>query len=161
VVKPSKIRIEADEVTYDLHIVIRFLIERDLFAEKIQVSELPQVWNQMYREHLGVRVENDAEGVMQDTHWPSGFYGYFPSYTLGNIYSGQMLEKLSQDLGEWRSQLAKGNMKDMKRWLIDNVHSQGNLYDPADLIDKITGRKLDAEPYLEYLREKNGALYGF
>jgi carboxypeptidase Taq len=161
VVKPSKIRIEADEVTYDLHIVIRFLIERDLFAERIQVSELPEVWNQMYREHLGVSIENDAEGVMQDTHWPSGFYGYFPSYTLGNVYSGQLLGKLSQDIGDWRSQLAEGNLKDIKRWLVDNVHSRGNLYDPADLIEKITGCKLDAEPYLEYLREKYGVLYGF
>jgi carboxypeptidase Taq len=161
VVKPSKIRIEADEVTYDLHVMIRFQIEKDLIAEKIQVSELPQVWNQMYWEHMGVRVKNDAEGVMQDTHWPSGFYGYFPSYTLGNIYSGQLLEKLSQDLGNWRSQLAEGNVNGMKQWLIDNVHSRGNLYDPADLIEKITGRKLDAEPYLEYLREKYGRLYGF
>ena len=160
-VKPSKIRVEADEVTYNLHIIVRFQIEKDLFAEKIQVNELPEVWNQEYKKHLGLRIENDAEGVMQDTHWPSGYYGYFPSYTLGNIYSGQMLEKIQQEVRDWRSQLGEGNVEDIMQWLVKNVHSQGNLYDPADLIKNITGKKLDAEPYLKYLREKYSGLYGF
>jgi carboxypeptidase Taq len=160
-VQPSKIRIEADEVTYNLHIIVRFQIEKDLFADKIAVAELPETWNQKYMEHLGVKVENDSEGAMQDTHWASGYYGYFPSYTLGNIYSGQLLAALSKDVQDWRSQLTQGNLEDIRGWLVKNVHSYGDLYDPADLIRKITGNELDAEPYFEYLRKKYSELYGF
>jgi carboxypeptidase Taq len=160
-VEPSKIRIEADEVTYNLHVIIRFQIEKDLFTDKITVNELPEIWNQKYKEQLGVKVENDSEGVMQDTHWASGLYGYFPTYALGNIYSGQMLAALALDIHDWRSQLAKGNLEGIKAWLTKNVHSRGDLYDPADLIKRITGKALDAEPYLEYLREKYSRLYGF
>jgi carboxypeptidase Taq len=99
-VKPSKIRVEADEVTYGLHIIIRFKIEKDLFAGKITVKELPEIWNQMYQEYLGVKVENDSEGVMQDAHWANGFYGYFPSYVLGNVYSGQILDAVGKSLAQ-------------------------------------------------------------
>jgi carboxypeptidase Taq len=160
-VKPSKIRVEADEVTYCLHITIRFQIERTLFENKIEVNQLPEIWNQKYEENLGLRIENDSEGVMQDTHWASGLYGYFPSYALGNIYSGQILAALAKDIQDWRSQLAQGNLKNIKGWLIKNVHSHGDLYDPTDLIRRITGKKLDAEPYLQYLQEKYSKLYGF
>ena len=160
-VEPSKIRIEADEVTYNMHVIIRFQIEKDLFTDKIAVNELPEIWNQKYKEQLGVNVENDSEGVMQDTHWASGLYGYFPTYALGNIYSGQMLAALALDVPDWRSQLAQGNLEGIKAWLTKNVHSQGDLYDPADLIKRITGKTLDAEPYLEYLGEKYSRLYGF
>ncbi len=160
-VKPSKIRVEADEVTYCLHIILRFNLERDLFADKITVAELPQIWNQSYKEYLGVDVENDSEGVMQDTHWASGLYGYFPSYALGNIYSGQILARMEKDLKEWRTQISKGNFRDVKHWLVKNVHSYGKLYDPADLIKKITGRGLDVKPYLNYLHEKYSKLYDF
>jgi carboxypeptidase Taq len=160
-VEPSKIRIEADEVTYNLHVIIRFRIEKDLFADKISVSELPEIWNQKYEEHLGVCVENDSEGAMQDTHWASGLYGYFPTYALGNIYSGQLRASLARDIQDWRSQLAQGNLEDMRVWLTKNVYSYGDLYDPADLMRRITGNKIDSEPYLEYLREKYSGLYGF
>ena len=160
-VKPSKIRVEADEVTYCLHITIRFQIERDLFENKIEVNQLPEIWNQKYKENLGLRIENDSEGVMQDTHWASGLYGYFPSYALGNIYSGQILAALAKDMQDWRSQLAQGNLKNIKGWLVKSVHSHGDLYDPPDLIRRITGKKLDAEPYLQYLQEKYSKLYGF
>ena len=160
-VKPSKIRIEADEVTYNLHVIIRFQIENDLFADKISISELPETWNQKYEEQLGVNVENDSEGVMQDTHWSSGLYGYFPTYALGNIYSGQLLTALEKDMQDWRRRISQGNLEDIRVWLTKNVHSHGDLYDPADLILRITGKKLDAEPYLEYLREKYTGLYGF
>jgi carboxypeptidase Taq len=148
-------------VTYNLHVIIRFQIERDLFSDKITVAELPTLWNQKYSEHLGVKIENDSEGVMQDTHWASGYYGYFPTYALGNIYSGQILTALAKDIRNWRSQLAQGNLQNINAWLIKNVHRQGDLYDPADLIRRITGKSLDAKPYLEYLTEKYGKLYGF
>lgn len=160
-VEPSKIRIEADEVTYNLHVIIRFEIERDLFADKIAVNELPEVWNQKYANYLGVKVENDSEGVMQDTHWASGLYGYFPSYTLGNIYSGQITAAITKDLPDWRNQLAKGKLNLVNDWLKKNIYSQGDLNDPEELIKKATGRNLDSEPYLQYLNEKYGNLYGF
>jgi carboxypeptidase Taq len=160
-VEPSKIRIEADEVTYNLHVVIRFQIEKDLFADKTAVAELPEIWNQKYQEQLGVKVENDAEGVMQDTHWASGLYGYFPTYALGNIYTGQLIAALAKDMEDWRSRVAQGNLKDVNRWLNTNVHSYGDMYDPADLIRKITGKNLETQPYLKYLREKYSELYGF
>jgi carboxypeptidase Taq len=160
-VKPSKIRIEADEVTYNLHVIIRFQIEKDLFTNKTAVAELPETWNHKYKEQLGTTVENDAEGVMQDTHWASGLYGYFPTYALGNIYSGQLLAALAGDIQDWHHRIAQGKLEGIGVWLAKNVHSYGDLYDPADLIQRITGKKLDSEPYLQYLREKYGELYGF
>jgi carboxypeptidase Taq len=160
-VELSKIRIEADEVTYNLHIIIRFEIERDLFAEKISVKELPQVWNEKYSQYLGVTVENDSEGVMQDTHWASGLYGYFPSYALGNIYSGQIVAAVTRDLPDWRKELTKGNLQRINEWLKTNIHGQGNLFDPEELIKKATGKTLDAQPYLKYLNTKYSKLYGF
>ncbi len=160
-VVPSKIRVEADEVTYGLHVIIRFNIERDLFAGKITADELPQVWNESYREYLGVKIEDDSEGVMQDTHWASGLYGYFPSYALGNIYSGQILATMEKDLQGWRYHISKGDFRNVKEWLVKNVHSYGNLYDPPDLIKTITGKELSVDPYLDYLHKKYSELYGF
>jgi len=160
-VERSKIRIEADEVTYSLHIIIRFELERDLFGDKITVGELPAVWNQKYADYLGVKVENDSEGVMQDTHWASGLYGYFPSYALGNIYSGQLRAAITQNLPDWRQKLAQGQLGPVNSWLKENIHSRGDLYDPQELIKRETGSSLDAEPYLQYLNQKYGSLYGF
>jgi carboxypeptidase Taq len=159
-VKPSKIRVEADEVTYCLHIIIRFNIERDLFADRITVKELPEIWNQSYKEYLDVKIENDSEGVMQDTHWASGSFGYFPSYALGNIYSGQLLATMEKDLSNWRKQIEKGNFSPVRNWLIKNVHAYGGLHDPLELIRKITGKELNVKPYLNYLNEKYSKLYG-
>jgi carboxypeptidase Taq len=160
-VTPSKIRVEADEVTYGLHIIIRFNIERDLFADKITVRELPETWNQCYKDYLGIKIENDSEGVMQDTHWAGGAFGYFPSYALGNIYSGQILATMEKTVPNWRKQLAKGNLAETKQWLAKNVHTPSNLYDPADLIKRITGQELNVKPYLKYLTDKYSKLYSF
>lgn len=160
-VEPSKIRVEADEVTYCLHIIIRFQIEQALFADKIKINDLPNVWNQKYKEYLDIKVQNDSEGVMQDTHWASGLYGYFPSYALGNIYSGQELAQLEKDVPDWRTQLSKGDFKPAKEWLTTHIHMQGNLYDPQELLKKATGKTLDTEPYLAYLNDKYSKLYGF
>jgi len=160
-VTPSKIRIEADEVTYCLHIIIRFNLERDLFADKITIDELPQIWNESYRQYLGVTVKDDSEGVMQDTHWANGYYGYFPSYALGNIYSGQILASMEKELQDWREQISNCNFGNVKQWMVKNVHSSGNLYSPAELIKRITGRELAVDPYLSYLNKKYSGLYGF
>lgn len=160
-VKPSKIRIEADEVTYGLHIIIRFNLERDLFADKITIKELPDVWNESYKEYLGLTVKNDSEGVMQDTHWASGLFGYFPSYQLGNIYSGQLLISMEKEIQDWRTQISNGNFTNIKRWLSKKVHNQGNLYTPPELIKMITGKPIDVTPLLNYLQEKYSVLYHF
>ena len=160
-VERSKVRIEADEVTYSIHIIIRFELERDLFAGKIKVDELPQVWNQKYADYLGLKIENDSEGVMQDTHWASGLYGYFPSYALGNIYDGQINAALTKALPQWRNQLSQGKLEDVNAWLRDNIHSRGDLYDPEDLIKLATGSSMDSAPFLQYLNEKYSRLYGF
>ena len=160
-VKPSKIRIESDEVTYSLHIIIRFQIEKDLFGDKITVAELPSVWNQKYKEILGVKIENDSEGVMQDTHWASGLYGYFPSYALGNIYTGQIINAIHQSNKNWRDELKQGSLESIRKWLRNNIYNKGNLYNPADLIKKVTGTELTVQPYLQYLQEKYSTLYAF
>jgi carboxypeptidase Taq len=160
-VVPSKIRVEADEVTYGLHIIIRFEIEQQLFAGELAIDELPQYWNEKYREYLGVEVEHDSEGVMQDTHWAGGSYGYFPSYALGNIYGGMMLDKMAEEIPSWKRDVESGNVASVMGWLVENVHRQGNLYDPADLIKNITGRELTVEPFLRYLDDKYSKLYGF
>ncbi len=160
-VKPSKIRVEADEVTYCLHIIIRFEIERELMADKIKVSELPGIWNQKYMDYLGVKIENDSEGVMQDTHWASGYYGYFPTYALGNIYSGQIVVRMEKDIPDWKDQIAEGNFHNVKQWLIENIYSHGNLYDPADLIKKVSREEINVKYYLDYLNDKYSKLYGY
>jgi carboxypeptidase Taq len=161
VVEPSKIRVEADEVTYGLHIIIRFEMERDLLAGKLAVDELPQVWNDKYREYLGVEVEHDSEGVMQDTHWAGGAFGYFPSYALGNIYGGMMLEKMDEEIPDWKQRIASGSFSEAKAWLVENIHSRGNLHDPADMIKLITGSPLKVEPFIRYLDAKYSKLYGY
>ncbi len=160
-VEPSKIRIEADEVTYGLHIIIRFEMERDIFAGKLKVDELPQAWNEKYDKYLGVEIGNDSEGVMQDTHWASGYYGYFPSYALGNIYGGMFLKKLRRDAPGWRKEIRRGNFQPVKKWLVDNIHAKGNLLDPADLAKEVTGENLTVKPFIGYLEKKFGKIYGF
>ncbi|MEM3006039.1 MAG: carboxypeptidase M32 [Candidatus Bathyarchaeia archaeon] len=160
-VEPSKIRIRADEVTYGLHIIIRFELERSLFNDEVGVSELPSAWNERYEKYLGVEVEDDSEGVMQDTHWAGGSFGYFPSYTLGNIYSGQILKAMERDLPDWRSLISSGSFKEVRSWLTTHVHRYGRLYDPADLIKLVSGSELTIDPFIRYLEEKYSTLYGF
>jgi carboxypeptidase Taq len=114
-----------------------------------------------YADYLGVEITNDTEGVMQDTHWASGLYGYFPSYALGNIYDGQITAALTNSIPNWRIQLAEGNIGSINEWLKKKVHSLGNLYDPEELIKQATGTTLNSQPYLNYLNEKYRSLYGF
>ncbi len=160
-VKPSKIRIEADEVTYNLHIIIRYQIERALFENEIDVKELPEIWNQKYKELLGLKIENDTEGIMQDTHWASGYYGYFPSYAIGNVYSGQIFQALNLNVDKVKEQIEEGEIKEVNLWLKQNVQYYGSLYEPNELIEKISGEKINAHPYIQYLQEKYRKLYDF
>lgn len=160
-VRPSKIRVEADEVTYCLHVIIRFDIERELIAGRVSVEDLPEIWNRKYEGYLGVEVEDDSEGVMQDTHWASGVYGYFPTYALGNVYSGQLLATMEGEIPMWRARIAVGGFREVKRWLVERVHRRGNMYDPQDLLKGITGEGINTHPYLGYLEDKYSELYGY
>jgi carboxypeptidase Taq len=160
-VEPSLIRIEADEVTYSLHIIIRYEIERDLFSDKITVSELPQIWNERYEEYLGIEVPDDTKGVMQDTHWASGYYGYFPSYAMGNVYDGMWLERLDKDIPDWVANLQKGKITPPIDWMKEHIHREASLYDPNDLVEHVTGRKTSAKPFLSYVEKKYSSLFGF
>lgn len=125
------------------------------------MDELPQAWNDKYREYLGVEIEHDSEGVMQDTHWAGGSLGYFPSYALGNLYGGMFLRKMERDVPEWRDAVSRGEYAPVRTWLAENVHSKGNMYDPADLVKVVTGRSLEVEPFISYLDAKIGAIYGY
>ncbi len=160
-VAPTVLRGQADEASYNLHIIIRFEMERDIFAGKLTVDDLPAVWNRKYKEYLGVDVKDDSEGVMQDTHWASGSYGYFPSYAIGNIYDGMYVKKMSRDVPSWRKALKRGEFKPVGDWLAKNVQNKGNLYDPPDLIKEVTGEKLTVKPFLSYLNKKYSKIYGF
>ncbi len=159
IVRPSKIRGTADEMTYALHIIIRFEIEQDLFRDKLSVAEIPAVWNEKYNEYLGVTVETDKEGALQDTHWAWGMWGYFPTYCLGNLYSAMIAEKLNQDLPVWKNDVAEGNLSIPINWLAENVHRMSNRYDPSELIERITGKSLTIKPFIKYLKGKYSTLY--
>jgi len=158
-VEPSKIRLTADEVTYSLHIIIRSEIERDLFEGRVEVSELPQVWNNLYDKYLQVRFDNDGEGVLQDVHWGNGLYGYFQSYALGNIYGGMFLRKMEEENDAWSDEVEKGRPGIAIEWLGDKVQHWGALYDPGELVRNVTGTSLTTEPFVQYLTKKLSSLW--
>ncbi len=160
-VASTALRGQADEITYSLHIIIRFEMERDIFAGKLTVDDLPAVWNRKYNDYLGVVVKDDAEGVMQDTHWAGNSFGYFPSYAIGNIYDGMFLRKMNRDVQGWRKELRRGSCKPVLDWLAENVQSKGNMMDPPDLIKDVCGTKMTVKPFLSYLDRKFGRIYGF
>ncbi|HUU79021.1 MAG TPA: carboxypeptidase M32 [candidate division Zixibacteria bacterium] len=158
-VTPSKIRVEADPVTYSLHVILRYEIERDLFSGKLSFDDLPKVWNQKMKVYLGVDIKNDAEGVLQDIHWSEGEFGTFPSYAIGNIIDGQLHWKLEQEIPNWKDQIRKGDLTKIISWLFTNVHMKGNLFDPLDLVKEITGEELSTKYYLEYLKKEYTNFY--
>ncbi len=156
---PSKVRIYADEVTYNLHIILRFEIERDLFLGKINVSELPQVWNEKMKSYLNQDILTDTEGILQDTHWYSGYFGYFPDYALGNLYNGQMLHLMKREIPEYDDLLRKGDLTRILTWLNTHVHNKGNIYDPLEFIEKMSHEPLNPHYFLDYLDMKYTELY--
>ena len=154
------LRVEADELTYDLHIILRFEIERDLFAGVISVSDLPAVWNKKVETYLGITPPDDGkQGVMQDVHWAGGSFGYFPSYSVGNIAAGQLWKKMNSDMPNMSKQIESGNFGEILSWLRQNVHLLGRRYSRDELLIKATGKPLETEGYLTYLTEKFGSLY--
>ncbi len=153
-VQPSLIRTEADEVTYSLHIVIRMLLEEQLIAGALAVADLPEAWGDMYEKYLGVRSPDDKNGVMQDTHWFGGGFGYFPTYALGNLYNAMMMDTAREAIGDLSGQIERGEFAALSGWLRENVHSQGARYLAPELIRHITGKDLSAKPFVEYLNRK-------
>lgn len=156
--KPSLIRIEADELTYSLHIIIRYELEKALIQGTLSVDDLPEAWNELYKEYLGLDVPSNAKGVLQDVHWAGGSFGYFPSYALGLIYAAQLTESLRQDLPHFDSLVADADFEPIKKWLEENVHRHGKRMTPNELIQQITGNDISVKPLIRYLTEKyNGA----
>ncbi len=159
-VAPSEIRVEADELTYNLHILLRFELEVAIMEGKLSVADLPEAWNAKMEEYLGVTPENDAQGVLQDIHWAAGLFGYFPTYTIGNVLSVQLFDTATEQHPEIKSQIGNGDFDTLRHWLRENIHQHGSKYEPEDLVQRVTGNPLDAGPYLQYLRSKFGELYG-
>ena len=156
--KPSLIRTEADELTYSLHVMIRYEIEKALVSGALAVADVPGEWNRLYKEVLGVDVPDDRRGCLQDSHWSFGGVGYFPSYALGSAYGVQMLEQMEKTVDVWGT-VAKGDLSPVTAWLTDNIHQYGSLKKPADLLPGAMGGPLDATVYTSYLKKKYGELY--
>ena len=158
-VRPSLIRVEADEATYNLHIMLRFEIEKMLINENFPVAELPQLWNDKMEEYLGVRPATDAEGVLQDVHWSFGAFGYFPTYTLGNLYSVQFFNQAKLDIPGLDESCARGDFSGLLSWLRKNIHSVGRGRKAEELVLELTGQELSAQPFMAYLEAKYKSLY--
>lgn len=153
-VQPSLVRTEADEVTYCLHIIIRFEIERDLFEKKLEVKDVQEAWNQKYKQYLGVDVPNDSLGVLQDIHWSYGNHGYFPTYAIGTILSAQIWQAYTQNQPDYQHHLTQGDTTMLKDWLTYQIYQHGSIYPPHELIQKVTGNNLDHKPFIAYLKQK-------
>ncbi len=153
-VRPGLIRGDADEVTYGLHIILRFELERELLAGTVEVTDLPELWNARMKESLGVDVPDDARGVLQDMHWSAGLFGYFPTYQLGNVVSVQIWERARAELGDLEEQFAGGEFSQLREWLSEQIYRHGSRYPPPELLRRVTGSGIDSEPYLKYLHAK-------
>ncbi|QGQ96724.1 carboxypeptidase M32 [Paenibacillus psychroresistens] len=158
-VKPSLIRIEADELTYNLHIMIRYEIEKALFNETITAAELPQFWNEKYKEYLGVEPSTNEEGVLQDVHWSGGAFGYFPSYALGNMYAAQMRHTMLARMPNFEELVEQGNLLPIKEWLVEQIYQYGKSLTPAEIIQQVTGEALNPDYLVAYLEEKYQEIY--
>ncbi len=158
-VHPSMIRTEADEVTYCLHIILRYEMDQAIFREEIPVRDLPQLWNDKMEELLGIRPATDAEGILQDMHWSDGSFGYFPSYLLGSMYDGMFLEALEQEKGSVETILEQGRISEITGWLNENIHQYGSLYTSKEVLQRVCGKELSAEPLLDYFEKKYTNLY--
>ncbi|MBI3537634.1 MAG: carboxypeptidase M32 [Chloroflexi bacterium] len=159
-VNPSLIRVEADEVTYNLHIMMRFELENNLVERKLKVADVPEAWNAKMEEYLGVVPKNDAEGCLQDIHWAFGDFGYFPTYALGNLFSVQLYAQAQIAIPQIPAQIVRGEFADLLSWLRTQIHQHGKKFTLDELANRVTGAPLNAHAYLRYLREKYGEIYG-
>jgi carboxypeptidase Taq len=157
IVQPSLIRIAADEITYNMHIILRFELEQDLLAGNVEARDLPTEWNRRMDEYLGIEVPSDADGVLQDMHWGTGTIGYFPTYSLGNVMSVQIWERIKEDLPDLDDRLERGEFAPLREWLGEHIHKHGRKFTPQETLERAVGSRIDPEPYLAYLRQKHGA----
>ena len=158
-VEPTFIRVEADEVTYNLHIALRFDLELGLFRDEIGAGETKIVWENKMDEYLDIVPEDPANGVLQDIHWSAGQFGYFPTYALGNLYAAQIYDTVEQEIDGLRSQIAQGNFDELRNWLRENIHQHGRKYKAAEMTKRLTGEGLDARYHIDYLKDKYSPIY--
>jgi len=158
---PSLIRIEADELTYNLHIILRYELERDIFAGRVALADLPEAWNEKFRTYFGLEVPNNSVGVLQDVHWGSGLFGYFPTYALGNVVALQLWSRITTEIPTIDALIRSGNFVPLREWLSDEIHQYGSKFTPKELLFKVLGvDTFDPEPLIGYLQAKVGSLYG-
>ncbi len=158
---PSLIRVEADELTYNLHIIIRYELERDIFSGAVALPDLPMAWNAKVKDYLGIEVPDDAHGVLQDVHWGSGSFGYFPTYALGNVVAAQLWERITRDLADLDRDVANGEFGQLRGWLEENIHRHGRKFSPNELLQRVVGvDRFDPQPLIRYLTTKVEDLYG-
>jgi carboxypeptidase Taq len=160
-VEPSLVRVEADEATYNLHIILRFELEQAMLADDFALEQLPEEWNSRMYDYLGIDVPNDTEGVLQDVHWSGGSIGYFPTYALGNLISAQIWEKITADLPDLSDAFEQGDFAPLRDWLREHLHRLGRKYTPGETLERVVGSpEIDPEPYVRYLRGKLAEIYG-
>jgi carboxypeptidase Taq len=159
-VQPSFIRVEADEATYGLHIVLRFELEQELIEGRLSVADLPAAWNERFKEFFGIEVPDDANGVLQDVHWSAGLIGYFPTYQLGNLIAGQLWQRANADLPDLSEGIAAGQLEPLREWLRENVHRYGAKFTTRELLEQVVGGPITVGPFVSYLKDKLSAVYG-
>lgn len=158
-VEPSFIRTESDELHYHIHVLIRYEIEKALIEGDLNATDARNLWNEKYRQYLGLKIKDDSFGILQDVHWSHGSFGYFPTYSMGSFYAAQFFEQANQSLPKLQEQIAKGNTSELLAWLRENIHQHGRLYEAEELCKRVTGKGLTIDPFIEYVKEKYGALY--
>ena len=158
-VQPSLIRVDADEVTYNLHILIRFELELAMIEDQLQASDLPGAWREKYQRYLGITPPNDADGALQDVHWAAGLFGYFPTYSLGNLYAGQFFDKAKAELGDLNAAFRRGEFRPLLDWLREHIHRQGQRWSANELAIEVTGKPLSHESWFRQIRAKYSELY--
>jgi carboxypeptidase Taq len=155
----SLIRVDADETTYDLHIILRFELEQEIFQGTLELSDLPEAWNERVKNYLGLDTPDDAHGVLQDVHWSDGSFGYFPTYSLGNVIAGQIWKRMNEALPDLETRIEAGDFAPLHEWLREHLHRHGRKFTPAETVERVAGGPVDVGPYLEYLERKYGELY--
>jgi carboxypeptidase Taq len=158
-VEPSLIRVDADEVTYSLHVILRFELEQELIHGELSVSDLPGAWNERSRALLGIEPPTDAVGVLQDVHWSEGMFGYFPTYALGNVYSAQLFRSFLAQNPDFFREVERGTTDTLLAWLRETIHRHGKVYSASELIERVSGEPLNPTYFLEYVREKYADIY--
>lgn len=160
-VEPSLIRVEADEVTYSLHVMLRFNIERKIVTGEVEIDDLPALWNSQMEDLLGIKPDSDSNGILQDVHWSMGYIGYFPTYALGNLYGAQFVHQMRDEIGDIDASLEAGDMKPILNWQRKKIHRHGKIYPAQELCRRITGETLDSDYFINYLESKYADIYGF